>query len=1014
MSGNECLSRAKSMDIFTRIELFGKYENSFLSDEAPASSVILDRLALGRMADIFDVSDDIIRKSYDVEIVNSLLEQEDELHRENQFENLALTINIDISNKKNRLCKGLIFNSNQADIIKFKQKLQQQEFNHIDNKLAVVNFYIALLDDLTEQVFRVVKHEAGLLLSSGCIELSNEELWVEELSDALGSAEYIVYFNQKYPVLVRRCQYRVKAIYQSLLNLLNCFDQDYHLIKEHFFADNKQLELTHIERGKGDSHNQGETVTILHFNNKERLVYKRRDLSSEKAFEKYIHWLNKSQKFDLRVAKTLYRGEYGWQEFIKNQSLNNKKSVENYFYRYGALTAACYAINLTDIHYENLIACGEHPIIIDLETLAIKPEINIRENEIKELSRPIFDSAIFTGLINEAAFGRSSNVAPLGNPVTVTSLADIRLDICGKRVIEVPHKYKMSKHCVTVSEQNKKVEVGEFEKQITDGFTHAYNLILDKKEDLLEQEIDLIFADISPRFVFRPTQYYSKLLSVLKRPESSIDFCNQELLLFKLLGTKSDEAIPDSVIMAEWACLSNGDIPYFSCQAESTNIKSGSDMLINNVLSCSAIDGIKDTIISMTETKKRSEISLIRNSLACNNNKGDFSLSRDLKSLYTAITDNIRVTDNQLSFIDIYLPRTGPARYQDMSRLYHLNYSLPGVCFSLAYYENSIPQPESKLKARIIAKHIMQHMNPDDIHNIGMNDGSGGVVYLFSHLAHLYQSNTYLVYAKFIFNRLLKALRQDRLYDIFSGAAGALLAGISLYQVVKSRDILDQLEIIGDYLLEVSDCSENIRTWRSSTSSAGASTGFAHGISGVAYSLLKLYQLTKNIRYLEAAKESKAFIDTCFRGDHWSESLTEEVPFNAWCHGSIGITLFLLEYGKVLGQHTIQKDIDNSLQRTLDNIQMSGESLCHGTYGNIELLLSLQTKPDFYGSFADMSVQINSILVNLENKPVMGGARGIDYSLFNGISGIGYQLLRLDNPDKTPSILTFSTPEEYG
>ena len=43
--------------------------------------------------------------------------------------------------------------------------------------------------------------------------------------------------------------------------------------------------------------------------------------------------------------------------------------MRRFYHRQGALLALLYVLDGTDMHYENLIAVGEQPVLVDVETL---------------------------------------------------------------------------------------------------------------------------------------------------------------------------------------------------------------------------------------------------------------------------------------------------------------------------------------------------------------------------------------------------------------------------------------------------------------------------------------------------------------------------------------------------------------------------------------------------------------------------------------------------------------------
>ena len=50
-------------------------------------------------------------------------------------------------------------------------------------------------------------------------------------------------------------------------------------------------------------------------------------------------------------------------------SCASEEEIRRYYRRTGHLLCLVYALNGSDFHYENLIADGEHPVPIDLETI---------------------------------------------------------------------------------------------------------------------------------------------------------------------------------------------------------------------------------------------------------------------------------------------------------------------------------------------------------------------------------------------------------------------------------------------------------------------------------------------------------------------------------------------------------------------------------------------------------------------------------------------------------------------
>ena len=134
----------------------------------------------------------------------------------------------------------------------------------------------------------------------------------------------------------------------------------------------KELDMiVSIETNLGDSHNGGKSVLIFVDSNNNKIVYKPRELAPEKLFLHIINWINSTNfiKYELKAPKLLDKKSYGWQEFIEYKSCMSEEEVKAYFYRVGIFLALFYVTRCGDLHYENIIAHGEFPMFVDMETI---------------------------------------------------------------------------------------------------------------------------------------------------------------------------------------------------------------------------------------------------------------------------------------------------------------------------------------------------------------------------------------------------------------------------------------------------------------------------------------------------------------------------------------------------------------------------------------------------------------------------------------------------------------------
>jgi lantibiotic modifying enzyme len=197
-------------------------------------------------------------------------------------------------------------------------------------------------------------------------------------------------------------------------------------------------------------------------------------------------------------------------------------------------------------------------------------------------------------------------------------------------------------------------------------------------------------------------------------------------------------------------------------------------------------------------------------------------------------------------------------------------------------------------------------------------------------------------------------------------------------------------------------------------------TGFSHGAAGIAYSLLRLHAVTGHALLIDAAREAIEFERSVFSPvqKNWANSAaltgsrTEPYYFAKWCYGAPGIGLARLASLSVLDEDTVRQEIDAALETTRRTGLGMMDGLCCGNLGRAEIL---QVAGARLGQprFSRIAQERAAAVVNraqqkgrysiFENMP-----DGITQpGFFQGISGIGYALLRLASADRLPCVLAW-------
>ncbi|HEY0411172.1 MAG TPA: type 2 lanthipeptide synthetase LanM, partial [Candidatus Dormibacteraeota bacterium] len=439
--------------------------------------------------------------------------------------------------------------------------------------------------------------------------------------DRLRQPAVAVAILNEYPVLARLVVEELETWVVTSLELLERLAADWPDLVAAFFAGQDPGPLTALDGGAGDRHRGGRAVRILTFASGAKLVYKPRPLAVDGHFQELLAWLESRSGLSFHRLAVLDRGEYGWMEFVAAAECASAAEVALYHRRLGGLLAVLYALEATDCHYENLIAAGDQPVVVDLESL-FHPRIDVppppRPDE-RLAGHALAESVLRIGLL-PFRVGESDDfggvdlsgvavVAGQPTPQPVLQWQGIGTD----EMRAIRERVTMEGGRNRPALDGREVEAAEYTDDMAAGFAEVYRLLARHREELLAPGgLVARFADDSVRAVLRATRVYGLLLGESFHPDVLRDALDRDLLFDRLwVGVEEVPALA-RVVVPEHRDLRSGDVPSFTARPSSTDLWTSRGERIPGFFRDTALAGVRRRLQGLSEEDLRRQLALLR------------------------------------------------------------------------------------------------------------------------------------------------------------------------------------------------------------------------------------------------------------------------------------------------------------------------------------------------------------------------------------------------------------------
>jgi type 2 lantibiotic biosynthesis protein LanM len=906
-----------------------------------------------------------------------------------------------------------------------------------------------LLHRLARMFDRTLVLELNVAKLEGKLVGDTAEQRFNHFIELLSQPDFALRILQEYPVLARQSLICINQWVDFSLEFLANLCKDWVDIKDTFNGGDNPGYITSISAGAGDAHKEGRSVIIVEFKTGLKLVYKPRSLSIEVHFNELLAWLNNYFKPEFRLLKVLDKETYGWVEFVKHQPCRSVDELQRFYKRQGGYLALLYALEATDFHHENIIASGEHPILIDFEALfhyRLETKVNNLEQQ-TTATKEFFYSVLRVGLLPQRIWANDdsdgidlSGIGGRGDQLTpfkVLQPENTRTD--SMRFVEKHAKIAESHNKPTLNGLH--VNVEDYEKDVEEGFSTVYNIILKHRVDFVKSGGLLdSFANDEIRTIFRPTNVYWRVLNESFHPSKLRNAIDRDLLFDRLWLEVEIRPHISKIIQAEQNDLRQGCIPIFLTKPDSNHLWTSEKVLIENFFDTTSLEITRQRLNRMSEDDLARQLWFIKASFATLTvGKGEMSWaghrtgwagksSEDNRLINAAMDVGDRICSlalrekNRASWIGISPMRERVWSLTPMSL--DLLSGTSGLALFLAHLGKISKESRYTQMAQMalvtMRSQIDDNIKEQSLKNVGIGAflGLSGVIYTLASLGVLWDQPELLAEAESILEFFPELITEDYSLDILAGSAGSLCVLGSLYKHYPKDRIVKIAAQCGERLLNYAE--QNYTQAYPGDDKTPPLTGFSHGAAGIALGLFKASSLTKDKKFHQAAVQAIEYERNQFIPEvsNWadyrevaqSRSATKPQHMTTWCNGAPGIGLARLSSLGYFKDALIEDEIEAAMQRTLKHGFGLNHSLCHGDLGNAELIVLASEREDTVQLQHYRSQIGGMILESIESHGYLPGTpRGIETpGLMIGLAGIGYGLLRLAKVSQLPSVLSLN------
>lgn len=390
----------------------------------------------------------------------------------------------------------------------------------------------------------------------------------------LDCRENVYKILKEFPELARLLFMEIQCNYELADEILEHLETDYSQIIKTFchgrdFGDIREVSFM------GDAHNRGKKTARVEMDNGVTVYYKPHCLQNSQRYQEIYAYLCKKAGISCIEQRYLIRDTYGWEKHIEWQCCHTEEEIRRYFFRMGIHLMLGYTLGVTDLHGENVMAHGEHPVIIDLETCP-GYIIQTEESSVRRKTETLLaKSVLHTGILPVLTWGAGKEAVILsavntGKIVTPFRVPAVKKAETSEMYIDYqPVEFEIKENTLKIND--KIVNAYEYAGNLEQGFRFAYEKVLTDKAitEMLEA-----FYDTGARVILRHTQQYSMYRFLSWHPDY-VGERKRRAQLLQVMHREGETETQKKIHDYEIQDLLENDIPCFHTEGRERCIYTG-------------------------------------------------------------------------------------------------------------------------------------------------------------------------------------------------------------------------------------------------------------------------------------------------------------------------------------------------------------------------------------------------------------------------------------------------------